>query len=90
MEYNPMGEQALDFDDFANQLLEQGADQSPAHLHGAICGVLAGAGARDPDYCLAAVSQALELDKPGLPFQIASCQHRTSVSRFPGSTPRRD
>ena len=60
-----MGEQALDFDDVANQLLEQGADQSPAHLHGAISGVLAGAGARDPDYCLAAVSQALELDIHG-------------------------
>ena len=65
MENYLSGEQALDFDEFANQLLEQGAEQSPAHLQGAVCGVLCGAGARDPEYCLASVSQALELGLHG-------------------------
>ncbi len=65
MENYLSGEEVLDFDEFANQLLEQGAEQSPAHLQGAICGILAGAGARDPEYCLAAASQALELGLHG-------------------------
>lgn len=58
-------EQPLDFDEFASQLLEQGAEHSPAHLHGGICGILAGGGDRDAEYCLAAVSQALELGVHG-------------------------
>jgi uncharacterized protein YgfB (UPF0149 family) len=65
MEYYLAEEQALDFDEFANQLLEQGADQSPSHLHGAICGVLAGGGEQDPEYCLAAIAQALAMDIHG-------------------------
>lgn len=62
--YQPDAE-PLDFDDIANQLLEQGAQYSPAHLHGAICGVVAGGGQRDPEYCLAAVMQALDLEMHG-------------------------
>lgn len=65
MEYYLAEEQPLDFDEFANQLLEQGADQSPSHLHGAICGVLAGGGEQDPEYCLAATAQALAMDVHG-------------------------
>jgi len=65
MEHDLSGGQPLDFDEFANQLLEQGAEQSPAHLHGAICGVLSRAGAQDPDYCLGMSSQALGLDIHG-------------------------
>ncbi len=65
MEYYLAEEQPLDFDEFANQLLEQGADQSPSHLHGAICGVLAGGGGQDPEYCLAAIAQALAMDIHG-------------------------
>ena len=65
MEYYLAEEQALDFDEFADQLLEQGADQSPSHLHGAICGVLAGGGEQDPEYCLAAIAQALAMDIHG-------------------------
>jgi uncharacterized protein YgfB (UPF0149 family) len=34
-------------------------------LHGAICGVLAGGGEQDPEYCLAAIAQALALDIHG-------------------------
>jgi hypothetical protein len=65
MEYYLAEEQPLDFDEFANQLLEQGEDQSPSHLHGAICGVLAGGGEQDPEYCLAAIAQALAMDIHG-------------------------
>jgi uncharacterized protein YgfB (UPF0149 family) len=57
-------EQALDFDDYANQLLEQGLLESPAHLHGGICGLLV-ASPLKPDHCLAALSQALGLDIRG-------------------------
>ena len=65
METHHFDEQPLDFDDFANQLLEQGAEQSPAHLHGAMCGVLAGGGRHDPEYCLSAVVRVLEFDIHG-------------------------
>ena len=65
MEYYLAEEQALDFDEFADQLLEQGAEHSPSHLHGAICGVLAGGGEQDPEYCLAAIAQALAIDIHG-------------------------
>ncbi|MCX2980074.1 hypothetical protein EYC98_04250 [Halieaceae bacterium IMCC14734] len=57
-------EQALDFDDYANQLLEQGLQESPAHLHGGICGLLVAA-PLEPDHCLAALCQALQLDIRG-------------------------
>lgn len=54
-------EQPLDFDDIANQLLAEGAQQSPSQLHGGICGILAGAGPVHADDCVAAVAQALDL-----------------------------
>ena len=60
-----MHEQPLDFDDYANQLLEQGLQTSPSLLHGGICGVLVGGGERIADHCLAAVSEALEIDIRG-------------------------
>jgi yecA family protein len=59
-EYRP-----LDFDDFANQLLAAGAQESPAYLHGGLCGVYAGAGPVTPEDCLAAVSQALDMPLQG-------------------------
>lgn len=55
----------IDFDDLANLLLEEGAQESPSAVHGAICGVLVGGFEREPDYCLTAVSQALELELRG-------------------------
>ncbi len=65
METFHIDEQPLDFDEFANQLLEQGAEHSPSHLHGGICGVLAGGGKQDPEYCLAGVAQVLDMDIHG-------------------------
>lgn len=58
-------DQPLDFDDYANQILEQGLQLSPAELHGGICGVLAGSGGVEHDYCLAVVSQVLNTEIRG-------------------------
>lgn len=58
-------EQPLDFDDFANQLLGEGAQQSPSYLHGGIVGIYAGAGPVSAEHCLAAAGQALELGLHG-------------------------
>jgi uncharacterized protein YgfB (UPF0149 family) len=70
MEQYSLEEQPLDFDDFANQLLEQGAEQSPSQIHGGMCGVLCGGVSpdgqvADAEYCLAAVAQALQMDIHG-------------------------
>ena len=65
MELSSAEEQPFDFDDLANQLLAEGAEQSPAYVHGGICGVYAGAGRVEPEDCLAAASQALELGLHG-------------------------
>jgi uncharacterized protein YgfB (UPF0149 family) len=64
-ENHTIEEQPLDFDEYADLLLEQGLQLSPAELHGGICAVLVGATERQPDYCLAAVGQALEIDIRG-------------------------
>ena len=44
-------QQPLDFDDYANQLLEQGLLESPSKLHGGICGLLVVGNEREPDHC---------------------------------------
>ncbi len=65
MEHFPADLQPIDFDDMANQMLAEGAEQSPAFVHGGICGVYAGAGPSRPEDCVAAASQALELGLHG-------------------------
>ncbi len=61
MDFTDADQQPFDFDDFANQLLAEGADKSPSYVHGGVCGVYAGAGSVDAEDCLAAAAQALEL-----------------------------
>lgn len=58
-------DQPQDFDDFANHLLEQGLEQSPALVHGGIAGVLVAAGERAPEHCLEMLDQALDIDFRG-------------------------
>lgn len=71
--------QPFDFDDIANQLLAEGAEQSPAYVHGGICGVFAGAGPVVPEDCLAATAQALDL---GLHGELAeTCLRLADVTR---------
>ncbi len=65
MEFSDTHQQPFDFDDFANQLLAEGADKSPSYVHGGVCGVYAGAGSVDSEDCLAAAAQALELGLHG-------------------------
>ncbi|MEE4192019.1 MAG: UPF0149 family protein [Halieaceae bacterium] len=65
MELTSADDQPFDFDDLANQLVAEGAEQSPSYLHGGICGVYAGAGRVDAEDCLAAASQALDLGLHG-------------------------
>lgn len=55
----------FDFDEFANHLLEQGLEASPAELHGCLCGLLAAGGSEQPEAGLSALTQALGLDLHG-------------------------
>lgn len=55
----------FDFDEFANHLLEQGLEASPADLHGCLCGLLAAGGSDQPEAGLAALAQALDLNLHG-------------------------
>lgn len=60
------GESGLfDFDDIANQLLEQGVDCSPSEIHGALVGILAAGADDDAGAGLDALNRALELDLHG-------------------------
>lgn len=71
-------EQPLLFDDFANQMLDEGSEESPSYLHGGICGVYSAAGNVTAEDCLAAVGQALEL---GLHGELAdSCLRLAAVT----------
>jgi uncharacterized protein YgfB (UPF0149 family) len=55
----------FDFDDVADQLLEQGVALSPAEVHGCLVGLLAAGHDADPGAGLAALNQALDLDLHG-------------------------
>jgi uncharacterized protein YgfB (UPF0149 family) len=56
------GEVAVfDFDEFANHLLEQGLEASPAELHGCLSGLLAAGAATEPELGLDALAQTLNL-----------------------------
>jgi uncharacterized protein len=60
------GETGLfDFDEVADQLLEQGIALSPAEVHGCLVGLLAAGHNTDPGAGLAALNQALDLDLHG-------------------------
>ena len=55
----------FDFEELANQLLEQGQVASPADLHGCIVGLLAAGASPQAEAGLAALHQALDLDLYG-------------------------
>ena len=57
--------QPLDYDEFANQLYEEGDTRTPAYLHGGICGVLAGGQTESAEDVLAALDQALDTEIRG-------------------------
>lgn len=53
------------FDEFADHLLEQGVQVSPAQLHGCLCGLLCAGAPGESEFGLSAVSQALDFDPHG-------------------------
>ncbi|HAN28888.1 MAG TPA: hypothetical protein DD808_14680 [Halieaceae bacterium] len=55
----------FDFDDVADQLLEQGVSLSPAEVHGCLVGLLAAGHDPEPGAGLNALNQALDLDLHG-------------------------
>jgi yecA family protein len=55
----------FDFDEFADHLLDQGVQASPAQLHGCLSGLLCAGAPSEPEYGLDAVSQALHVDLYG-------------------------
>ena len=55
----------FDFEEIANELLEQGERVSPAELHGCLAGLLGSMGQVSPEAALAGLNQALSLDLHG-------------------------
>jgi uncharacterized protein YgfB (UPF0149 family) len=55
----------FDFEELANQLLEQGSTASPADLHGCIVGLLAAGASHEAEAGLAGLHQSLDLDLHG-------------------------
>lgn len=53
------------FDEFADHLLEQGVQVSPAQLHGCISGLLSAGAPAEPEYGLDALEQSLALGLHG-------------------------
>lgn len=51
----------FNFDDFADHLLEQGVQISPAQLHGCVSGLLSAGAPAEPEYGLDALEQSLDL-----------------------------
>lgn len=63
--YLPGALPAIDIDEMANHLLEQGLSTPPSELHGCLCGLLAAGGAPEAEAGLADLNQALDLDLHG-------------------------
>ncbi len=81
MSINSRGEVSqFDFEDLANQLLEQGLSASPADLHGCLCGLLAAGFSHEGEAGLAGLCKALEVDLYGelaeqvMALHVASAQ----------------
>jgi uncharacterized protein YgfB (UPF0149 family) len=71
--------EVFDFDELANQLLEQGLETSPAELHGALCGLLAAGAPAEAEAGLSGVAHALEVDLFGELAAQTMDLYRTSV-----------
>ena len=72
---------AFDFEELANQLLEQGLAASPSDLHGCLCGLLAAGAAPEAEAGLYGLNQALDLDVHGdLAEQVMALYVATAAS----------
>jgi uncharacterized protein YgfB (UPF0149 family) len=82
MATNSRGEVSqFDFEDLANQLMEQGHAASPADLHGCLCGLLAAGASHQAEAGLVGLGRALDLDLHGELAEQAMALHvATAVS----------
>ena len=55
----------FDFDEIADHLLEQGAERSPAEIHGCLSGLLSAGAAEEGEFGLDALTQVLDLAAHG-------------------------
>jgi uncharacterized protein len=70
----------FDFDEFANHLLEQGLETSPADIHGCLCGLLSAGAAVEPELALAALVEAMELELRGELADLVMQLYRVSAA----------
>jgi yecA family protein len=70
----------FDFDEFANHLLEQGLESSPADIHGCLCGLLAAGAAVEPELALAALVESMELELRGELADLVMQLYRVSAA----------
>ncbi len=82
MATNSRGEVSrFDFEELANQLMEQGHAASPADLHGCLCGLLAAGASNQAEAGLAGLGRALDLDLHGeLAEQVMALHVVTAAS----------
>lgn len=74
------GGRVFDFNELADQLLEQGLELSPAQLHGALCGLLAAGASTEAEAGLAAVAQALDVELYGELAAQVMAMYRVSAA----------
>ena len=71
----------FDFEELANQLMEQGLAASPADLHGCLSGLLASGTSHEAEAGIAGLNQALDMDLHGeLAEQIMALYVATALS----------
>jgi uncharacterized protein YgfB (UPF0149 family) len=82
MSTNSRGEVSqFDFEELANQLVEQGLAASPSDLHGCLSGLLASGASHEAEAGIAGLNEALELDLHGeLAEQVMALYSATAQS----------
>ncbi len=61
----PGEEITIDFEEYADNLLEQGLEVCPSRVHGCLCGLLAAGAPEEPEWGLSGMMQALDLAMHG-------------------------
>lgn len=75
------GDQVVSYEELADHLLDQGLQSSPSVLHGCLCGLLSAGASSQQEYCLSAISGALDLVPHGeLAAQVMSLYTITAAA----------
>jgi uncharacterized protein len=77
-EQRPDEADPIDFDEFADHLVEQGQQVSPAEIHGCMCGLLAAGGSDEAEWGLDQVGAALDLVLHGELAELSLRLYRVS------------